>query len=391
MIHFSRVAWFHRPALIVWVCLLAGSPIWAGSPETPITTGHTLQIQSKVLGEARKLMVCLPNGYERSTTRFPVLYVLDGEGNYLFSAAVADVLANSGRMPPVIVVGIPNTNRMRDFTPTATKDAPASGGAPKFLEFLEQEVFPFVDGKYRTEKYRILFGHSLCGMFAVYTLLSAPDLFQACIAASPYVMYGDNHVVKLAAGKISQPLSGHRLLYMTIGDEPAYLDALGQLTGLLKEKAPASLEWRLDKMPGEDHGTVRLKTLYQGLEILFAGVRLPADLTGLGMEGLARHYESYRAKFGYSVEIPERVINVLGYQLLAQKQTAAALAVFQENVKRFPGSANVYDSLGEALEGAGQPAEAAVQYRQAVQLGKKNSDPNLAAYRQHLERVTPAK
>ena len=387
MIQSSRV-WFTRSALIVWICLLAVGPLSAGSPETPIITGTTFQLQSKVLGESRKLMVCLPDGYQRSTASYPVLYVLDGEGNYLLSAAVTEVLANSGRMPPVIVVGIPNTHRTRDFTPTSTKDAPASGGAPKFLQFLEQEVFPFIDGKYRTQKYRILFGHSLCGMFAVYTLLSAPDLFQACIAASPYVMYGDNHVVKLAAGKISQPLSGHRLLYMTVGDEPAYMDALGQLTGLLKEKAPASLEWRLDKMPGEDHGSVRLKTLYQGLEILFASVRLPADLTALGMEGLAKHYDDYRAKFGYAVEIPERVINALGYQLIAQKKAAEAIAVLRENVKRFPGSPNVYDSLGEALEAAGQTEEAAAQYRQAVELGKKSKDPNSAIFQQHLDRVT---
>ena len=64
-----------------------------------------------------------------------------------------------------------------------------------------------------------------------------------------------------------------------------------------------------------------------------------------------------------------------------------AIKTFKENVKRYPGSANVYDSLGEAYENFGEPEQAAKSYQKAVSLGEKNGDANLAVYKANLERV----
>ncbi len=85
------------------------------------------------------------------------------------------------------------------------------------------------------------------------------------------------------------------------------------------------------------------------------------------------------------------MLNQLGYLYLQQrKDSTAAIAVFRRNVELFPNSANVYDSLGEALEQAGQLEESVQAYQEAVNRAAKNPDANLNIYRQNLARAEAA-
>ena len=59
-------------------------------------------------------------------------------------------------------------------------------------------------------------------------------------------------------------------------------------------------------------------------------------------------------------------LNAYGYQLLGGANSADAIAIFRENVKRHPGSWNAYDSLGEGLAATGKKVEAAAIYRKAL-------------------------
>ena len=65
-------------------------------------------------------------------------------------------------MPALIVVGIGNTDRTRDLTPSRAKveSYPTSGGGDKFLEFIQSELIPEIEKRYRTAPYRIFAGHS---------------------------------------------------------------------------------------------------------------------------------------------------------------------------------------------------------------------------------------
>jgi hypothetical protein len=377
-----------RLALLAFLWI-TGCGLWlsAEEPGDPLTIGRTVKLHSAALGEDRTVLVTTPAGYEQGARKYPVVYVLDGETNHLLSAAVTNFFWQNGQMPPVIVVSVTNTDRTRDFTPTAVADRPGSGGGPKFMEFLKKELLPFVEKNYRTLDYRILIGHSLCGMYAVYSLLSEPDLFQALIAISPYVMYDNDYVVRLAEERLPGMSDRKRFLYVTLGNEPEYNASIDRLLGLLKKKGPKSLEVHFDPMKTENHGTVRLKSVYQGMEALFAGWRLPDDLAALGLAGIRKHFEGLSARFGYPVDVPEAALNQLGYQLLNRKRGGDAIEVFRKNIELFPESANVYDSLGEALEQAGKLEEARENYRQAVARAEKTQDRNLPVFRQHLSGV----
>src|SRR5687767_4705062 len=98
-----------------------------------------VQLESKVLAETRTILVRTPASYARGARAYPVLYMTDGERQIGHTAAVVDFLAREGRMPEVIIVGINNTDRTRDLTPTkVTNDPrfqpPTRGGADRFLD-----------------------------------------------------------------------------------------------------------------------------------------------------------------------------------------------------------------------------------------------------------------
>jgi hypothetical protein len=146
----------------------------------------------------------------------------------------------------------------------------------------------------------------------------------------------------------------------------------------LREHAPGALEWRFTVLAGEDHGSTPYRSTYDGLEAIFRGFLVPRDSTiALGIAGLDRRYAELRARFGFPDRTPEVALNILGFQLLADAQAnrrVQALDAFRENGRRFPRSANVYDSMGDGLRALGQGEAARVCYAASVRTGRAFPD-----------------
>ena len=92
------------------------------------------------------------------------------------------------------------------------------------------------------------------------------------------------------------------------------------------------------------------------------------------MAVIDKHYAGLSEKFGYEIETPEYVLNQLGYSYLGEKEINKAIKVFKENVKRYPKSANVYDSLGEAYMKSGDKELAIKNYRRSLELNPRNEN-----------------
>lgn len=252
---------------------------------TPLVIGETFTVQSKVLGEARRINVYLPPGYaESKTLRLPVLYMPDGGLNedFLHVAGLVQVGVGNETMRPFILVGIPNTERRRDLTgPTEVaedrKIAPRVGGSAAFRRFIRTELMPAVQARYRTTPETAVVGESLAGLFAVETLLLEPDLFTSYVAIDPSLWWNKQQLAR-EAPKLLQAhaaqLSG-RNLYLTLssqGDAPAMrllIDALNA-TG-----QPAGLRTLYDPLPDETHGTIYHPAALRAFRRLF--VPLPAQ------------------------------------------------------------------------------------------------------------------
>lgn len=374
----------------------------AQAPAAPGIPGvTTLRIKSAVLGEDRNILVRTPRGYEAGNARYPVLYMTDGDAHITHTGATADFLARNGRMSELIVVGIPNTDRTRDLSPTKISTVgatgapqfPTSGGADKFLQFIETEVMPEIEKNYRAHPYRILAGHSLGGLFTVYAMVSKPDLFNSYIAVSPALNWDNQVVIKRAEEFLKTRKEAPRTLYFSLGYEPGPIeDAFHQFKQLLTRYPGKGLEWEAQEMTDEDHGSVVLRSHYAGLRKIYSDWRIPQDpdsgQIGVDLKGADAHYKKLSDKFGYTMGTPELLINQIGYQLLFAERPEDAIAAFKANVERYPDSANVYDSLAEAYERGGRNDLAAPLYEKAYQNGQKINDPNTQLYKTNFDRVS---
>ncbi|MGB7923912.1 MAG: alpha/beta hydrolase-fold protein [Pyrinomonadaceae bacterium] len=380
--------------------LLMAFPAFGQTPQYSDAVAR-LTIKSETLNEERVILVSTPPGYERGNQRYPVLYMTDGDAHMLHTTASMAFLARNGRIPEMIIVGITNTDRTRDLTPTnatfpppdgAPNQFPTSGGADKFLKFIETELIPKIESQYRVQPYRILAGHSFGGLFTVHALVSRPELFNAYIAVSPSLNWDNDVVLKRAEEFFKGRKEWNRTLYVTLGNEPGGIyEGFKRFKKILAQYQPKGFEWEAAHMEDEDHGSVVLRSHYFGLRKVFAEWQMPRDpATGViagGLPAVEAHYAKLSQKYGFTVPVPEPLINQLGYQLLGAGKTEEAIAAFKANVERYPASANVYDSLAEAYERSGRLEMARPNYEKAYALGKENSDPNVALYKTNMERV----
>jgi len=357
-------------------------------------------IKSEVLGEERNILVRTPAGYEVGKQRFPVLYLTDGDGHIAHTSATIEFLARNGRMPEMIVVGIVNTDRTRDLSPTKAsmtrhdggqQEFPTSGGANNFLKFIETELIPKIESQYRTQPFRVLAGHSFGGLFALHAFLTKTDLFNGYIAVSPTMHWDNKYPVRKAEEFFKDRMELNKTLFVTMGNEGGeMLAGFNQFKALLGKQWPRGFAWEAMLMEDEDHGSVVMRSHYFGFRKIFDGWQIPQDLAGGGLKAVEDHYKKLSAKFNYAILPPEALVNQIGYQLMGQGKMEEAIAVFKSNVERYPNSANVYDSLAEGYEKMGKLDLAKPNYEKAWQVGKETHDPNLQVYKTNADRVTEA-
>jgi predicted alpha/beta superfamily hydrolase len=239
-------------------------PVGTGQKATPLTIGETFTIDSKVLGEKRKLNVYLPPGYAKiPEVRFPVLYMPDGgiDEDFLHVAGLVQVLVGNGTMRPFILLGIENTERRRDMTgPTENandkKIAPRVGGSAAFRSFIRRELMPEVKSRYRTTRETAIVGESLAGLFVVETFLLEPDLFNTYIAFDPSLWWNNQKLVADAAERLRAHKKLDKTLYLASSDETEIIALTGRFADILTRSAPAGLRWHYAKMPEESHATI---------------------------------------------------------------------------------------------------------------------------------------
>ena len=298
-------------------------------------------------------------------------------------------------IPDMIVVGIANTERTRDMTPPLDEPdtliarmSQTAGGADNFLAFIRDELMPYINGEYRTAPYRIMVGHSLGGLVAVHSLITQPDLFNAYIAISPSLWYGNQSFLVPAEKLLKERDELNVSFFMTMGNEGGnMLGGAMKLAALFEENKIKGFENKFVPMPVETHGTVPHRSTYQGLEFIYHDYRPPLPGTyeefiaakeNGGPEkllsGVHDHYTYLSKKYGYTVS-DEATVNQLGYVFLQEKMMDAAIMAFEQNVKNYPESPNAFDSLGDAYTAAGRTKDARKSYEKAIELSKKYSHP----------------
>ncbi|MFN7967043.1 MAG: alpha/beta hydrolase-fold protein [Acidobacteriota bacterium] len=380
-----------RATSCVVLIFITGLALGADLP----TLGTSFQIQSTVMQESRTIYVHLPDNYQRQSTVYPVLYMTDAESKFAPIVATAEFLARQGRMPAMIVVGVTNTSRTRDLTPTRASlptngsnmmQLPTSGGADRFLQFFRSELIPWVETRYRTTPYRAFCGHSLGGLFALHALATQTDLFQGVIAISPTLFWDNDLPLRELGALLMRSNRLDRTLFVSLGNEgPEMESAWARLATTLNDAPAHGLTPQLQRFMDEDHGSIVMLSAYHGLRKLFESWPIPTDPASgtilLDFDGIKQHYQTLSKQLGSRVRPPEQVLNRYGYQVLTTDQKQRAIEIFQYASELYPQSPNALDSLGEALGAIGDWRRATATYDAAVALAKKQRDPDLASYR----------
>lgn len=270
--------------------------------QSPIEIGQSFPIQSRILNETRVIDVSLPVGYEtEAARRYPVVVVLDGEVEHESAAAVARFYASTAQLPPLIVVGVRNTNRMRDLTPRPVAgfrvppEAADAGGADRFLGFLTDELLPHLDRAYRTTPMRVLIGHSLGGLLALHALAERPRAFTGYLVMEPAVWWNDELHFKAAGAALRQPAAGRARVIL--------VNAPGWSIDTTRWGGTAPMVRYVD-IPGETHASMALAGMMQGLRTIFADFRPARWRAGMKPIAILARYDSLADRIGHAVPIP---------------------------------------------------------------------------------------
>jgi len=374
----------------LFILLLLFSNARAQNTDTKVTAAEIVTIHSNVLNEDRKLYIYKPaedNIYAPAAC--PVIYLLDGDVQTKMVAGQVSYLSESYPViPKMIVVGIGNTDRTRDLTPnhsvigfdgkpdtSANAFGKHSGGGEKFIQFIKQEVMPYVEKNYHPAPYKIFSGHSLGGLMMFYSLLAYPDLFNAYIAISPSLFWDKEWTIHQAAEKWKPGTFLNKILFFSDGSEGGqfHKDAV-IMDSLLKKNKLQNLKFKYVYYPDESHISEPVKAFYDGIRFIYPGWYPPQtnNAASLTYSYFEKYYYNLSKQYGYTIKPPEDAINNYGYNLIQLNKIDDALVFFKKNVENYPQSYNTYDSYGEALMIKGDKASSILNYKKSLELNPKN-------------------
>lgn len=253
----------------------------------PFVLGIIDEIQSKELTEKRVLNIYLPEGYNQNDTiKYPVIYLLDGSADEDFIHIVGLVQFNSfewiNQVPKSIVVGIATVDRRRDFTfPTTIqedkKTYPTTGHSDKFISFIEKELQPFIETKYKTNNDKTIIGQSLGGLFATEVLLKKPTLFNKYIIISPSLWWDNGSLLNQNSNLLTENFNQKTDIYIGVGKEgltPTEIPRVMEVdANLLTEKIKGSKSKKVkvffDYLPQENHATIMHQAVSNSFRLLY--------------------------------------------------------------------------------------------------------------------------
>jgi predicted alpha/beta superfamily hydrolase len=365
--------------LLVFSASFIGQEAAAQTQSTNIILGQTLTLTSKTFGRDVPVQIHVPNGYGTGSTRYPVIYVLNSYP-FAFACGTVELLAGNLEIPEMIVVGVPPFDR--GYVPTPFEER-GEGPTPVDLsiQFLKEELIPFVDANYRTNAYRILYGHSVGGLFTMYTLFNHPDLFTAYLAGSPWFQSLDQYWLKNIEKMAKVRNLDNKFLHMTVGNQETQLtiDTYRDLEKWMNAQSLGSLTWKSERVEG-NHGSMVGRVIYDGLSFFFTGWRIPqSELVDGDIDKIDAQIKISAAKWGKygfdaSTIIPESQINALGYFFINRNDLDKAIKALSYNIQRFPKSFNAHDSLAEAYMIKGDKENAIKYYKMAVELNPGDTD-----------------
>lgn len=354
-------------------------------------------INSKILNEQREIWVCVPSSASDTTyskQRYPVVYLLDGDSHFSSVVGMVQQLSSAYVCPEMIIVGISNTDRMRDFTPTHMNSSQFldwvdtitlknSGGGENFVSFLKKELIPHIDSLYPTAQYRIIIGHSAGGLAVINILIHHSNLFKAHVAIDPVMFWDNQKLLKDAKDVLAKNNYSGVSLFLGIANtmkvgmdtvkvkkdttnRTEQIRSVYELRNYINSNKQNQLRFAYKYYNNDNHTSVPLIAEYDALRFIFDCYHF--DFFSDDYKNLEDLYENISKHFGYKVKPPEGIVNSLAYTYFYFKHFEESIYLFKLNVSNYPDSWNAYSSLGDYYDAKGNKENAIDNYKKSLSI-----------------------
>jgi enterochelin esterase-like enzyme len=361
--------------------------VQAGQPGSPLTIGTLRRVHSSILNEHRPLSIRVPSDYGQTRLSYPVIYLLYGdqtEGYFAETIFALERLAGGAEMPDCIVVGVHNTDRYGNLLPVHFAGRPS--GADAFLEFLDKELFPFIEAEFRTKPYRLLVGPQAGGPFGLYALARRPALLKAFILENPFSAPDSRNVLRagLRDYAVKHP-EAKAVVAINAFDRTGFQDhaaanqALAEFLKELDPNRPSGV--RMWRRQVEEPTFVPSLELKQPLRQIFEGFYPPAGAKLGGLADILTYYRDASRRFGFDVDPPAFLLAVKADDLSRAGRAEAAREVLEYSLSLRPEETNAAFRLGNLLVEAGNLDRAEAIFRA---LQARRPDPY---FKQRLEAI----
>ena len=208
------------------------------------------------------------------------------------------------------------------------------------------------------------------------------------MAIDPSLWYDDRNLLKQSRKYLDNENFSKETLYLGIantmmpgqdtavimkdtGNNSSHIRAILEFTNLLKRDKKSGLKWDYKYYNNDDHGSVPLISEYDALRYIFSNYRLPSwdimtDSSFNTDSALTSHFHEISAAWGYTVHPPEQYVNSLGYAFLQKKQFEKSFLFFNMNLRNYPESFNVHDSMGDFFLAKGDKQKAQEFFSRAL-------------------------
>jgi predicted alpha/beta superfamily hydrolase len=201
------------------------------------------------LKRVRRVWVYLPAGYEKSNTKYPVLYMHDGQNVFDDATSFSgewgvDEFLDSTKMKQSIIVAVDHggNKRINEYCPYDMEKF-GKGEGDHYIEFLVKTLKPFIDKSYRTLKdagHTMIAGSSMGGIISMYAILKYPEVFGGAGVFSPAFWVGPKIFEDLQ--KNAKSVKGRIYFYGGTAEGETMVPDMLKADELMRQLSPAKIE-----------------------------------------------------------------------------------------------------------------------------------------------------
>jgi len=371
--------------IALFIVIMSSQSVTAQNSDRAL--GQSFEFESEILSGKRDVRIYVPeidSPINNPQSTFPVVYVLDGEHNFINTVGISKVLARANLIPHLIVIGVTGANRELDYSPNDLKvDYMQTGGGKDFLFFITDELAPYIDANYPSSNHNSIIGHSLGALFSLYAFVENPSSFDGYLSISPSLWWDNQSLAKDWIKLLeSHSPESDKVVYVTMANEKTmgedgkimheqYLEYKARLKG------GTHFEISFKDLFEEDHLSTVTPATHHGLKFLFQDWNLDRHYLNNDFNGLKKSLESLSEKYHFKV-VPDYASLVnMGRFFHDKEEYNAAINIYEFGIEAYPNGLQLLGFTAQSYSQIGSIEKARETFERCLRVANSNNSPKI--------------